>query len=97
MAKFKLEDGIEYLAEDFIDGYLINPFLLRGSTPVSPFILRTEHLFSVHCLINGHLRCWGVFDTLDDALSCAQKGPSWRNRSYAQRQSLKWHQLLTSQ
>lgn len=86
MAKFKLDDGSEYLAEDFIDGHLINPLLLRGSTPTEPFVLRTDHVMSVHCLIGGSLRCWGVFDTLDDALTCAKTGPSWRTRSYAERQ-----------
>jgi len=85
MAKYKLDDGTEYLAEDCIDGYLINPFLLRGSTPASPFILRTEHVFSVHFLINGSLRCWGFFVTLDDALNCAQKAPSWLKRAFARR------------
>jgi hypothetical protein len=81
MAKFKLDDGTEYLAEDFIDGYLINPLLLRGSTPAKPFILRTECVLSVHCLVMGCLICWGVFDTLDEALNCAHNGPFWRNRS----------------
>lgn len=84
MAKFKLDDGTEYLAENFIDGYLINPLLLRGSTPVVPFILRTENVFSVHCLMGGWLRCWGTFDTLDDALDCAKNGaPSWSNKKSA--------------
>jgi hypothetical protein len=85
MAKFKLDDGTEYLAEDFINGYLINPLLLRGSTPTSPFILRSEQVFSVHCLINKGLKCWGVFDNLVDALICAQNGPSWPDRSSSQR------------
>ena len=97
MAKFKLDDGTEYLAEDFIDGCLINPFLQHGSTPTSPFILRTEHVFSVHFLINGCLRCWGDFVTLDDALHCAQKAPSWLNRSCARLKSVKAHRIFTSQ
>ncbi|MCL7422550.1 MAG: hypothetical protein M8364_16805 [Methylobacter sp.] len=94
MAKFKLDDGTEYLAEDYIDGYLINPFLLHGSTPVSPFILRSDYVFSVHCLINGYLRCWGVFDNLVDALKCANKGASWRNGTYDQRPAVKTRQIF---
>lgn len=75
MARFKLDNGTEYLAKAFIDGYLINPFLLRGSTPAEPFILCTEQVFTVHYLIKGCLRCWGVFDTIYDALNCAKKSP----------------------
>lgn len=78
MTKLKIDDNTQYLAEDFVDGYLINPFLLRGSTPAEPFIIRTEHKHSVHYQdteSDGQLMCWGVFDTLDDALHCAKNGP----------------------
>jgi|GEM_PF-894988 hypothetical protein len=76
MHKFKLGDNSEYLAEDFIDGYLVNPLFLNGSVPKSPFIIRTAHNFSVHCLIDGCLKCCGVFDNLDQALCSAKKsGP----------------------
>lgn len=77
MHKFKLDDDTEYLAEDIIDGYLINPLLLPWSTPASPFIIRTQHSFSVHCLIDGCLRCRGVFDNLDQALYSAKNPPAW--------------------
>ncbi len=71
MNKFKFDD-IEYWAEDLIDGHLVNPLLLYGTTPHWPFIARSDNQFSVHCLANGCLRCRGVFDNLDDALKCAK-------------------------
>jgi hypothetical protein len=66
--KFTLVDGCGYLAEECIDGFLINPRLLPGSLPEGPFIIHTDHEYSVHCLIDGCLRCSGVFDNLEDAL-----------------------------
>jgi hypothetical protein len=83
MNKFKLDDNTEYLAEDLIDGYLINPVFHDGLGLELPFIIRMEHQFSVHHLINGCLRCWGVFYTLDNALKCAKSGPSWGNKACA--------------
>jgi hypothetical protein len=86
MNKFKFDD-IEYWAEALIDGHLVNP-LLYGATPNWPFIMRSDHQFSVYCLADGRLRCRGVFDNLDDALKCAKnklnrrKKP--RNRAKAQ-------------
>ncbi|MGJ0493021.1 hypothetical protein [Methylobacter sp.] len=77
MNKFKTDNDTEYLAEDFIGGYLINPFFLDGLVPDSPFIIRTQHKVSVHHLINGCLRCWGIFDTLDEALNCARYESVW--------------------
>jgi hypothetical protein len=79
MNKFNFDDHIQPLAEEVIDGYLINPlFLPNGLVPSSPFIIRTPHQISVHCLnteAEGEFRCWGIFDTLDDALHCAKQGP----------------------
>jgi hypothetical protein len=43
MNKFKIDNDAEYLAEDFIGGYLINPLFLDGLVPDSPFIIRTQH------------------------------------------------------
>jgi hypothetical protein len=74
---FKFDDNTEFLAEDFIDGHLINPLLLAGLVPHSPFIIRAEHQFSVHTLINGCLRCSGVFNNLRDAINCAKNKPTW--------------------
>jgi hypothetical protein len=83
MTKFKLDDDTEYWAEDFVDGYLINPlFLPNVLTPRSPFIIRTEHGFSVHYLnpnTDEKFRCWGVFESLDDALNCIKNGSIFRN------------------
>lgn len=81
MNKFKLDDDHEYLAEDFIEGFFINPFLLPESIPNSPFIIRTDHMFSVHYHSNGCVRCIGIFDHLDAAIQCAKLGPHWRIRS----------------
>jgi hypothetical protein len=69
--KFKFDDT-EYWAEDFIDGHLINPLLLYGTTPNWPFIIHADDQFAVHCLADGRLRCRGVFDNLNDALKCAK-------------------------
>jgi hypothetical protein len=72
MTKFQIGNNAEYVAEDFLEGCLINPLFLDEKLPEIPFIIRMEHSFSVHCSINGWLRCWGVFDNLDDALACAK-------------------------
>jgi len=82
MNKFKLDDT-EYLAEDLIEGCLVNPVFQNGLILDSPFIIRMEHQFSVHHLINGCLRCWGVFHNIDNAIKCAKKGPSWHSLSCA--------------
>ncbi|MEF3074573.1 hypothetical protein V2P20_06020 [Methylobacter sp. Wu1] len=83
MKKFKLGDNTECLAEDFIDGHLVNPVFKNGLFPESPFILRMEHQFSVHNLVNGCLKCLGVFNSLNEALNYAKNGYSWRNETYA--------------
>jgi|APLak6261674355_1056100.scaffolds.fasta_scaffold00204_15 hypothetical protein len=79
MAKFQLDDGDEYWAEDCIDGHLINPRLSPEFIPVIPFIIRTVDNFSVHCMTtNGYLRCIGVFHNLNEAISRAKTGDKWR-------------------
>ncbi len=72
LVKFKIEDDVEYLAEDSVNGYLINPLLIGGKIPKKPFIIRNEHEFSVYGSIEGFLRFWGTFKSLDDALACAK-------------------------
>lgn len=86
MTKFKLDDDSEYWAEDFVDGCLINPlFLPNVSAPKAPFIIRTKHKFSVHYLntyADEQFMCWGVFNTLNEALNCIKNGSIRRNGKY---------------
>lgn len=95
---FHFDDDTSYIADDFINGCLINPLLPDGFNTVAiskrdqehlrhwyglSFVIHDEQVYSVHCLDGkawDRSICWGVFRTLDDALNCAQDGPSWRNR-----------------
>lgn len=51
MIKNKFDGSTERLAEDCIDGCLINPlFLFNRLVPRSSFVIRTEHQNSAHYL-----------------------------------------------
>jgi hypothetical protein len=79
--KFILPDGIECFAEDYIDGFLINPSLAPNCIGDTPFIIHTQEGYSVHFLINGCLRSSGIFANLEEALNHAKDKCTQRDQS----------------
>jgi hypothetical protein len=107
MTNFTFADGSSAIAEDQIEGILINPLLPPDfySTPVAersqahmerwyqvPFILHTVwdtdlsptgHQYEVRCLDEASIyqpSIWGVFVTLEEALTCAMNRPESKHR-----------------